>query len=380
MKKWIVFSFVFFCLFLTDFVYSKEISPKTTLLFFYGEGCPHCEKERQFLSSLQKKYKFLEVKEYEISKNLDFFKEIAKKLKIKKFAVPVTVIEEKYFIGFYDEYSTGKEIETALIDCQKDFKKTQKEIFSVPKSIKVPFLGEIKFKNLSLPVLTILLGAVDGFNPCAMWVLILLISFLASMNDRKKMVLLGSLFVFTSAFVYFLFMVSWLNLFLFISFIPWIKKSIGAVAILASIFYLKDFFISKEGACKVTSSKQKKYISDKLAYFVSQKKYTIAAISIVFLAFFVNLIELICSIGLPTIYIQVLTLSALSTVEYYLYILLYIFIFMLDDLIVFLLAVFSLRLLDLKGGYSTYSRLIGGVVLFIIGILLIFKPAYLMFG
>jgi hypothetical protein len=76
----------------------------------------------------------------------------------------------------------------------------------------------------------------------------------------------------------------------------------------------------------------------------------------------------------------VLAMNNLSTVNYYLYILLYILFFMIDDLIVFFVAMFTLKMTGITNKYARYSHLIGGAVMILIGILLIFKPEWLMFG
>ena len=192
------------------------------------------------------------------------------------------------------------------------------------------------------------------------------------------MILLGSIFIFCSAIVYLMFMMAWLNFIFFFQHIGWIKIIVGLVAVIGGIFYLKEFFKNKKGICKATSPKYKKYVSEKLSLF-TQDKIWLAILGIILLAFSVNLIELICSAGLPVVYIQVLSMSNLSPLAYYLYLGLYILVFMLDDLFIFLLAVFSLEMVKLTAKYSRVSHLIGGVVLLIIGALLIFKPELLMF-
>ena len=119
---------------------------------------------------------------------------------------------------------------------------------------------------------------------------------------------------------------------------------------------------------------------DKLKAAATQKKFILAFFGIIALAFAVNLVELICSAGLPAIYAQVLAMNNLSSLQHYLYILLYIFFFMLDDLLVFFIAMVTLQLSGVSTKYSRFSNLIGGILMLIIGLLLIFKPGWLTFG
>ena len=182
--------------------FAQDNKDKVTVYLFSGKGCPHCEKEKEFLKKLQNKYPYLEVKEFEVwenEENRKLLEKLSKELNINASFLPITIIGKKHFIGFLDEKTSGRDIEKAIIfayqngyeDILIDAKPSK-----IPETIEVTFLGEIKIKNLSLPLLTIVLAAIDGFNPCAMWVLLMLISFLMAIQDRKKMVFLGSIFYF----------------------------------------------------------------------------------------------------------------------------------------------------------------------------------------
>lgn len=390
MKKLILTLFIF-CLGNLGFA-----STNTNVYVFTSEKCPHCKKEKAFLEKIKKNYSNLTIvylDTYSDTENQKLFHRVVKELNVVMDGLPLTIIGNKYFVGFLNESTTGLEIENAIKDAKKNnpedilenlIKKKESEglkesKLQIPEKIKIPLIGEIDIKNLSLPILTILFGALDGFNPCAMWALVMLLSFLIVMKNRKKMFLLGSIFILVSGFVYFLFMVAWLNFFIFFSYIKWIQILIGCIAIIGGTFYLKEFFFNKENACKVTSSKLKQKISKKMFSLTENNKLYLAIIGIAVLAFCVNLIDLVCSLGLPVIYTQILTLSSLSPLKYYSYIILYIFVFLFNDFIIFSVAFFSLSLMDTSNKYLRYFHLVGGSVLLILGIILIFKPQYLAF-
>ncbi|MGB6882259.1 MAG: hypothetical protein WBD86_03140 [Microgenomates group bacterium] len=248
------------------------------------------------------------------------------------------------------------------------------------ESLTLPIIGTIQTANLSLPLLSVVIGLLDGFNPCAMWTLFFLISLLLSMKDKRRMWILGTVFIITSAFVYFLFLSAWLNFFLILGFLFWIRIIIGLVALGAGIYNLRDYYVNREGACKVTGSEKRRKTFDKLKSIAHERKFILALGGIILLAFAVNLIELVCSAGLPAIYTQILSLNTLSTWQYYSYILIYIFFFMLDDLFVFAVAMITLHAIGIQSKYARFSRLIGGILMLIIGALLLFKPEFLMFG
>ena len=368
---------------------------KADLYFFWANGCPHCSNEKEFLKELEQKYLALEIHYLEVTRDkesIELLKRVGKELDVNISGVPFTVVGEHYFIGYNEQ--TGVAIEEAvqcalqngcydavgsLVTSSVPFSEPQKTK-TIPEKIELPFIGEMETKNLSLPALTIIIGALDGFNPCAMWVLLFLISLLLGMEDRKRMWILGSVFIVTSAFVYFLFMSAWLNLILFLGFIVWVRIIIGLVAIIGGGYSLKEYFTNKEATCKVTNNEKRKKVFENLKAVTQKQKLWMAVGGIILLAFAVNLVELICSAGLPAVYVQILTLTELPAWQYYAYLVLYIFVFMLDDLFVFFVAMKTLQIAGITTKYTRAARLIGGVIMLIIGISLIFKPELLMFG
>lgn len=376
---------------------------------FFGDGCPHCARMEEFLNNtLQKKYPSLEIYEYEVYYNRDnqaLMRKVGQALNADIGGVPFLVVGDQYFVG-YAEGVTSLEIESKVKECLNSFcpdpvanilgikvdeKKpediqvnevvTEQEITEdTTKAIKVPIFGEINPGKLSLPVFTIVMGMLDGFNPCAMWALLFLISLLLGMKDRKRMWILGTTFIVASAFVYFIFMSAWLNLILFLGLVVWVRALIGILALFGGGYSLREFMTNKENVCKVTGGESRQKVFEKLKSIINQNSFWLAFGGIIVLAFMVNLVELICSAGLPAVYTQVLAMNDLSSLQYYLYILLYIFFFMIDDLFVFVVAMITLQMTGITTKYSRWSHLIGGILMLIIGLLLLFKPEWLMFG
>lgn len=396
---------VFLCVFLIPLNIANAFQnndSKINIYFFRADGCPHCAAEKTFLHEIGDKYEQVNIVDLEVSNNsnnLDFLVEVGKKLNADISGVPLTVVGENYFIGWHDEFTTGTKIEEELkrviengcLDVGSEYfsnkssgvgdekKENNDTMAEIPK-ISVPFLGDIDIKNLSLPILTIILGALDGFNPCAMWTLVFLISLLLGMKDRKRMWILGVVFIFSSSAVYFMFMTAWLNLILFIGFVIWIRIIIGLVALFCGGYNLREFFMNPQLVCKVTSSDSRKKVFERLRMITMEKSFWLSLIGIVLLAFAVNLVELICSAGLPAVFTQILVLSDLPKWQYYLYFCLYILIFMLDDLFVFVAAMVTLQITGVTSKYARYSHFVGGLLMLILGFLLLFKPEWLMFS
>lgn len=371
------------------------------IYLFYGEGCPHCAEEEKFLQfEAQNKYgDKIKIHRFEVwynIKNANLLTALAKKYNLRASGVPVTLVGEEAFVGFGRGYTDIK-IDQAINNClesgacvdpitklnppadneDKSAKeKENKEVFK----LDYPLIRNIDLNALSLPLLTIVLAAVDGFNPCAMWVLIFLISLLLGMENKKRMWLIGFTFIAASAATYFLFLAAWLNLFLFVGYIQLVRIAVGVIAIVAGVIHLKDYFTFKEGVCKVTDGEKRQKLFDRLKKILRSRYLLFTLAGVIILAFVVNLIELVCSIGLPAIYTNILSLNDLAAWQYYGYLLLYVFIFMLDDMLIFIIAMLTLRVAGLTGKYTKYSNLIGGLIILIVGILLILKPSLLMFN
>jgi len=382
MKKifWVLFIIIFFGLLVkADFGLAQKNSIEIN--FFYSAICPHCAKEKEFLKELKIKYPEIEIKEYEVISSLEnqkLLEEFYERYKVperEQGYVPVTFTPTKYFIGFNEQ--TGAEIEGCIKECLAGEK-------PAPQKIKIPFFGEIDLSKISLFTLTLIFGALDGFNPCAMWILLFLLTLLINTRSRKRMFLVGGTFILASGIIYFLILAGWLKLFLAISYVNLTRILIGVFALGFGVWQIRNFLRYK-GACPIAEGdkfkgKIRNGLMEGAKRIVSSPLTPAILIGIIILAFGINLVEFFCSAGLPAIYTRILALNPLSTLSYYLYLLLYTFIFMLDDLIIFSLAIITLSRIGFTEKYNYWATLIGGLLIFILGILLIFKPEFLMFG
>lgn len=380
MIKKLIFAILILSLCSFDFVFAQ--TEKIQIHFFYSAICPHCAEEKEFLKNLEKKYPEVEVKEYEViyrSENQEILKDFYEKYQVpekERGWVPVTFTPTDYYVGFNQQ--VGENIENCLKECID-------ENGAISQKIKIPIFGTLDLSKMSLPALTITLGALDGFNPCAMWILLFLITLLINTRSRKRMWLVGGTFIVASGIVYFLLLSAWFNLFLAISYVNLTRILIGIFALGIGGWQIKNF-IGYKGVCPVTNggTRLKDRVRNGLknqAEKLALSPFTLGILAgVIILAFGINLIELFCSAGLPAIYTRILALNVLSTLDYYFYLLLYTFVFMLDDLIILLIAVITLSKIGFTDKYNYWATLIGGLLIFTLGILLIFKPEFLMFG
>ncbi|MDX2158311.1 MAG: hypothetical protein SFW09_17565 [Hyphomicrobiaceae bacterium] len=388
---------------------SQEIraSPGITVdvHLFWTSTCPHCANARRFLERVVPALPGARLRSLELDgdgRREAAFIALSRRFKNDPPGVPLIIVGEEAFVGYRDDATTGGEIEHRIKAClavsctdvagpilaeaglnapgaseMADQQGPRIRRPELPPTISLPGFGSIETRALSLPVLTIVLGAVDGFNPCAMWVLVFLIGLLVGLKDRVRMWSYGVAFLLTSGAVYFVFMAAWLNLFLFLGSLAWIRTAVGAFALGAGAWYLREFVRNPDAACPVTTPGEKKHVMDRLKSAVTERSFVMAILGIMTLAVAVNMIELLCSAGIPAVYTQVLALSDLTPLGYYAYLALYIAVFMLDDAAIFVAAMLTLQATGLAASYSRWSHLIGGGVLLCIGLLLIFRPQWL---
>ncbi|MCR5787561.1 MAG: hypothetical protein K6G37_00490 [Bacilli bacterium] len=397
-KKLLVLALlVLFILPVNVFAKSKTVD----MYLFHGEECPHCNAEIKYINKLlkDKKYKNVKFHKYEVwhdEANEKKYFEVQNILKLKTSAIPFLIIGSNYIIGYNSEtdstikatldYYLEKEYQDPVGDylLKKDTKDNKYYHYDSEGDVyKVPLLGEINAKGVSLLLISIVIGLVDGFNPCAMWILLFLLSLLISTKDRKKMWILGLTFILTSGFVYLLFMLSWLNVAKHTSQILFIRNLIGIFALAFGLVNLYRYIKSvktKDVGCDVTDATKKRKIMDRIRTILDKNKLVLAVLGIMLLAISVNLIELLCSLGLPVMYSEILGLNELSHVEYAFYIFIYMLCFLIDDLIIFAIAMKTLKLKGISNKYMKYSHLIGGLIMLVIGLLMLFKPAWLLFN
>ncbi|MDD3172043.1 MAG: hypothetical protein PHO86_06955, partial [Bacilli bacterium] len=250
-------------------------------------------------------------------------------------------------------------------------------------SFVIPFFGEVDVKEFSLFFIAIVMGFIDGINPCAMWILLFLISMLIPTKDKKKIWLLGGTFLLTSGVFYFIIMMAWIKTVQIIAAKQFFLIAIGVFALIAGGYnvyrYIKST-IKKEVGCDVTDVDQKRKITTKIRKILNEKSILIALFGIIVLAITVNFIELACSAGLPVLFSQILSINEVSNLATLLYVIVYIIFFLIDDFIIFGIAVFTLKIVGVSNKFTKYSHLIGGILMLIIGILLLFFPNIIMFS
>lgn len=358
---------------------------------FWQQGCPYCQAAKQALGEIAARDAEVIVRPLELGPDPAInalFGETAKTLGIRTPAVPLVVIGGRHVLGYSGE-ATARQYSEMIAFCRSvPCRNLVAELQSPappsataasaapegPDTVTLPWGKDVTLTGLSLPVLTVVLAAVDGFNPCAMWVLALLIGLLLGVEDSRRMWTLGIVFLLATGVMYFAVMSAWLSVVLWLGAVVWLRLAIGALAVGAGVYYLREYWVNPEGVCKVTPGQRKRRISQAFGRLVATPSLLVASAGVAALAVGVNLIELVCSAGVPAVFTQMLSMHDLPLPTYYGYILLYLLVFLLDDMAIFVIAMVTLRSVAATGRFSRLSHLVGGVVLLALGAIMILRP------
>ncbi|MDD2660299.1 MAG: glutaredoxin domain-containing protein [Methylococcales bacterium] len=350
---------------------------------FVRSGCPHCAKAELFLQALKREQPALKIVIHDVSLEpdaLERLQQLARNQGIGTLRVPAFLVGGQFITGYSDELTTGRLIRGALIQAQtlenpdvsggceakqsiscepgKEVSKRTAETFSID------FFGhKLSLDEAGLPLFTLAMGLLDGFNPCSMWVLILMISLLSPMKNRLRMFAIAGAFVAVEGLAYFMFMAAWLNLFLIIGLSRISELVIAAIALLAGTVNLKDFWFYGRGVSLSIPDSAKPDIYAGIRRILQAQNLAGALIGAVVLAVLVQIVEFMCTSGFPALYTRILTLKHLDSMSYYGYLLLYNAAYMLDDVIILAIGVITLSQRRLQEKEGRWLKLISGLVM-----------------
>lgn len=355
--------------------YNIKNDEKVNIYLFYSKICPHCQKEEKYFETLKEKYQDkINIYTYEVTENKtnnETMKSLKKELKENSQGVPFTIIGSKTFLG-YDE-SLNERIENTIESYLDENTKTD-------NTYTIPILGKIEAKNASIILIAIILGFIDGFNPCAMWILLLLINMCISIKDKKKMLIVCLTFIITSGIIYFLSMLG-IGFILDLTTISYIRNIIAILAIILGIYNLYTYLKTrKQTGCHVVKKEKRKTIITKINNILNNKNTLLMFGGTIILATSVSLVEMACSLGFPTVFLELLSINNIHSFLKVTYLLIYILFYLIDDIVVLFLSIKAFETKGISTKYNKYVHLIGGLIMILMGVLLIFKPEWIMFN
>ena len=346
-----------------------DLAEAAVLEVFVRSDCPHCADAKVFLAQLARDRPGLQI----IFRPVDQDPQARDDLMVRSRAagvwppgVPTFVFGKQVMVGFDDAEHTGRDLRE-LIDRG-----------SAPQgAVRSALFGTLDASRLGLPLFTLALGLLDGFNPCAMWVLLFLLSLLVRLRDRRRMALVAGTFVLVSGAVYYAFMAAWLNVFLAVGLSDAVRWLLGAVALAIGAVNVKDFVAWGHGPSLSIPASAKPGLVARMRRAMQAPALPASLLAVAALAVVVNFVELLCTAGIPAIYTAVLAQQQLGVPAYYGYLGLYILGYIADDSLMVAIAVTALSSSKLTEGAGRGLKLVSGAVMLALGTVMLLRPEWL---
>lgn len=401
-----------------------------TVYFFWGQGCPYCERESAFLAQLAVRYPQVRIEAYEVwydaANRALMFAMLQERNVASQGSVPVTIIGDRVWIGFND--ATAMAIELAVRDALRAgggqasaganppapaeaAQPAEAGSGTPPKPgsragsasepgdgagactqpsdpgaagcgageealfLDVPLLGRVDLAGRGLVLSTVLLGFVDGMNPCSLWVLSILLALVLHSRSRKKVVVVGVTFLAVAAAVYGAFMVGLFSALQLIGYTTWLRIAVAAVTLLMALVNIKDFVAFRRGVSLTISDKAKPGLYARMRGILSSDRYAKTIALTAALSAGVSLLELPCTAGFPVIWTNLVASAGVRGPAYALLLALYLFVFVIDELAVFLVVTATMQARRLTQGEGRSLKLLAGVLMLYLSVVLLVQPA-----
>lgn len=339
---------------------------------FVREGCPHCAEAKHFLATLAAERPALRIVYRRVDADpaaREALFRLSRAAGIATPGVPTFRVADRLMVGFDDAEHSGPDV-LALLE----------PVSAGPPvdTVETTWFGTLSATRLGLPLFTLALGLLDGFNPCATWVLLFLLSLLVRLRDRRRIALVAGTFVVASGAVYYAFMAAWLNVFLAVGMSDALRWTLAAIAFAIGSVNVKDFLAWGQGPSLAIPASARPGLYTRMRAVLAAESLPASLAGVALLAVVVNFIELLCTAGLPAIYTAVLTEQHLDASARYAYLGLYIVGYLADDALMVGAAVMALGSNRLSERAGRWLKLVSGVVMLGLAVAMIFRPDWLM--
>lgn len=353
------------------------------LYFFWTRTCPHCQAARPFVDALPARHAWLVVHSHDLTADQDAadrYVTIAESLGEDASSVPAFLFCGRMEVGFDRPETSGRALEDALQSCRQAA--TGEHGDPLPGAqpapgLDLPGFGRMTPDQWSLPVFTLVIAGLDAFNPCAFFVLLFLLSLLVHAGSRARMLFIGSVFLFFSGLIYFLFMAAWLNVFRWLGEIALVTTLAGMLAIVIALINIKDYFWFKQGVSLSIPDSAKPGLYQRVRGLLRADSLPALTLGTIALAIAANSYELLCTAGFPMVYTRLLTLSDLSPWQHYAYLALYNVVYVIPLMVITLIFTYTLGSRKLSEVEGRLLKLLSGIMMLSLGVLLVVAPAAL---
>ena len=369
---------------------AAEDGERLNLYLFVGQGCPHCEAQLEFLHTLQQSHPTLHIELYEVTRSRthhDRYIALAQAHGIEPGSVPTGFLGGKSWVG--DGEAIRREIARQVVFCLQNgcpdagLAYGEGRLGNIDlaqpsdrsRSLHLPRIGEVDLQAQSLLLSTVLIAFIDGFNPCSLWVLTILLALVIHSGSRWRIALIGGTFLATTGLIYGLFITSAFSIVGALHYMQWIYWLVALLALLFAVVNIKDYFWFQRGLSFTIDERHKPGIYRRIRALLGEGRNPLALVGLtIVMAAGIAIIELPCTAGFPVIWSGLLAQHEVSWLDFALLLSLYLFVYLLIELIILLVALTSLRIGRFEERHGRLLKLIGGMIMLALALVLVIDP------
>lgn len=355
---------------------SAASGDEVELTLFWGAGCPHCAAEKEWLAAAVEEYPQLRVRLYEVfndAANRARLEKTADRLGFEVTAVPVTVIGDRYWVGWSEAI---RDELAAAIEAPGGVEPAEGEPAKGKTSrVDVPLVGDVTVSSDSLVASTLVIGFVDGVNPCSLWVISVLLAIVVRTGSRRRVLAIGSAFLVVTAAMYALYMAGIYSAMGVVAHLGAVQLVVAVLAGVFGVVAVKDYFAYKVGVSFTIPDSSKPGLYRRMRAAAGRRQLLPALAATTGLAVGVSLLETPCTAGFPVLWTGLLEANGVGAAGAALLFVLYMVPFLLDELVVFTIAVVTLRATRIQERHGRLLKLVGGTMMLALAVTVVVDPA-----
>ncbi len=250
-----------------DFWYKQQNNKQVTLEveLFVSSTCQYCHKAEAFFDEVEKTTPWLHIKRYTINQDkqaLILFNQLLAEQNVSDFSVPSVFFCNSRWVGFSSNETTGKDLLRGLNFCKNEIEKkgtlTPATVNVLKRWANAHLFDSAIIDNPSAIKYITTIAILDALNPCSLFCLAGFFSLLFLLDDRKKQLVTGVLFLVAVGTAHYLQQV-YINT--FFSLLPWLR-------VLAAFTGLFTFYLVGQYYRKRTTNNLLFLLSFLLAFMI----------------------------------------------------------------------------------------------------------------
>lgn len=366
MSRKLVKMFLLLSFFLTfsQVVIAEEYSDK--MYYILSDTCSVCAEVSIYLDELEQEGNLTyEVIRLEVRRDREEVARVKEEYDVDETLVPLFIFEDKHILGF------NPIVERELTD---------RLTSGVGRdAVKKGGLLDRNLEDLPLILATVLIGTVDGFNPCSLWALMFLVSMVIRFNSRKKMAIVGGTYILTVGLIYGLFMVGTFSVVILIIDYFWFRFALFSLGMLVAVVNIREGLGLKKSSLSFTINDDHKKsfvknIRDRLFRVESLFGLVLASVAI---AAFASFIELPCTAGFPIIWNGLVSSHGVGLAEYGFYLMIYLTMYISMEVLIVIFMVWTMRKAFMGEFIGGNLKLVSGLLMGFLAIILLLGYEYM---